>query len=211
MANFLLRHTASIRILLFRWGSLIEPGLSVLWTLLSSIIVADKSKEEMYMVFLTKVMKKLCNTGTHCITICSISSKAWPPGSFAINLRPQASSKEVLRLRKAFTLPLFVLPNIQEQCVQGKYILGLGGKPSNNQMNILPIAFSLWDGHKIILALVWNLFQKLAFEQYWLFASNAPKVSCPDGIHSIDTGSVCNQKEESVLEKEKRVFNVFGP
>ena len=62
-----------------------------------------------------------------------------------------------------------------------------------------------------ILALVWNLFQKLAFEQYWLFASSAPKVSCPDGIHSIDTGSVCNQKEELVLEKEKRVFNVFGP
>ena len=105
MANFLLCHTASIRILLFRWGSLIEPGgLSVLWALLSSIIVADKSKEEMYMVFLTKVMKKLCNTGTHSITIGSISSKAWPPGSFAINLRPQASSKEVLRLQKAFTL-----------------------------------------------------------------------------------------------------------
>ena len=62
-----------------------------------------------------------------------------------------------------------------------------------------------------ILALVWNLFQKLAFEQYWLFASSAPKVSCPDGIHSIDTGSVCNQKEELVLEKEKRVFDVFGP
>ena len=62
-----------------------------------------------------------------------------------------------------------------------------------------------------ILALVWNLFQKLAFEQYWLFASSAPKVSCPDGIHSIDIGSVCNQKEELVLEKEKRVFNVFGP
>ena len=36
-------------------------------------------------------------------------------------------------------------------------------------------------------------------------------MSCPDGIHSIDTGSVCNQKEELVLEKEKRVFNVFGP
>ena len=52
--------------------SLIEPGgLSVLWALLSSIIVADKSKEEMYMVFLTKVMKKLCNTGTHSITIGS--------------------------------------------------------------------------------------------------------------------------------------------
>ena len=150
MANFLLRHTASIQILLFRWGSLIEPGgLSVLWALLSSIIVADKSKEEMYMVFLTKVMKKLCNTGTHSITIGSISSKAWPPGSFAINLRPQASSKEVLRLRKAFMLPLFVLHNTQEQCVQGKCILGFGGKPSNNQMNILPIALSLyiWDGH----------------------------------------------------------------
>ena len=60
-----------------------------------------------------------------------------------INLMPQASSKEVLRLRKAFTLPLFV------QCVQGKYILGFGGKPSNNQMNILPIACNLyiWDGH----------------------------------------------------------------
>ena len=87
------------------------------------------------MVFLIKVMKKLCNTGTHSITIGSISSKAWPPGSFAINLRPQASSKEVLRLRKAFTLPLFVLHNIQEPCVhvQGKYILGFGGKPSNNQ------------------------------------------------------------------------------
>jgi hypothetical protein len=96
-----------------------------LWALLSSIIVADKSKEEMYMVFVTKVMKKLCNTGTHSIiTIGSISSKAWPPGSFAINLRPQASSKEVLRLRKAFTFPLFVLHNTQEQCVQGKYILG---------------------------------------------------------------------------------------
>jgi hypothetical protein len=101
-----------------------------LWALLSSIIVADKSKEEMYMVFVTKVMKKLCNTGTHSITIGSISSKAWPPGSFAINLRPRASSKEVLRLRKAFTLPLFVLHNTQEQCVQGKYILGFGGKPS---------------------------------------------------------------------------------
>jgi len=96
-------------------------------------------------VFLTKVMKKLCNTGTHSITIGSISSKAWPPGSFGINLRPQASSKEVLRLRKAFTL-LFVLHNTQEQCVQGKYILGFGGKPSNNQMNILPIAFSLYSG-----------------------------------------------------------------
>ena len=36
-------------------------------------------------------------------------------------------------------------------------------------------------------------------------------MSCPDGIHSIDTGSVCNQKEELVLEMEKRVFNVFGP
>jgi hypothetical protein len=50
---------------------------------------------------------------------------------------------------KAFTLPLFVLHNTQEHCVQGKYILGFGGKPSNNQMNILPIAFSLyiWDGH----------------------------------------------------------------
>ena len=36
-------------------------------------------------------------------------------------------------------------------------------------------------------------------------------MSCPDRIHSIDTGSVCNQKEELVLEKEKRVFNVFGP
>ena len=150
MANLILRRTASIRILLFRWGSLIEPGgLSVLWALLSSIIVADKSKEEMYMVFLTKVMKKLCNTGTHSITIGSISSKAWPPGSFAINLRPQASSKEVLRLRKAFTLPLFILHNTQEHCMQGKYILGFGGKPSNNQMNILPITFSLyiWDGH----------------------------------------------------------------
>ena len=44
-----------------------------------------------------------------------------------------------------------------------------------------------------------------------LFASSAPKVSCPDGIHSIDTASVWNQKEELVLEKEKRVFNVFGP
>ena len=55
-----------------------------------------------------------------------------------------------------------------------------------------------------ILALVWNLFQKLAFEQYWLFASSVPKVSCPDRIHSIDTGSVCNQKEELVLEKEKQ-------
>ena len=154
MANLILRCTASIRILLFRWGLLIEPGgLSVLWVLLSSIIVANKSKEEMYMVFVTKVMKKLCNTGTHSITIGSISSKAWPPGSFAINLRPQASSKEVLRLRKAFMLPLFVLHNTQEHCVQGKYILGFGGKPSysNNQMNILPIAFSLyiqiWDGH----------------------------------------------------------------
>ena len=152
MANLILRRTASIRILLFRWGSLIEPGgLSVLYmrALLSSIIVVNKSKEEMYMVFLTKVMKKLCNTGTHSITIGSISSKAWPPGSFAINLRPRASSKEVLRLRKAFTLPLFVLHNTQEHCVQGKYILGFGGKPSNNQMNILPIAFSLyiWDGH----------------------------------------------------------------
>ena len=102
------------------------------------------------MVFLTKVMKKLCNTGTHSITIGSISSKAWPPGSFAINLRPQASSKEVLRLQKAFTLPLlkfsyYTTPKSSE----GKYILGFGGKPSNNQMNILPIAFSLyiWDGH----------------------------------------------------------------
>ena len=36
-------------------------------------------------------------------------------------------------------------------------------------------------------------------------------MSCPDGIHSIGTGSVCNQKEELVLEKEKHVFNVFGP
>ena len=36
-------------------------------------------------------------------------------------------------------------------------------------------------------------------------------MSCPNGIHSIDTASVCNQKEELVLEKEKRVFNVFGP
>jgi len=144
MANLILRRTASIQILLFRWGSLIEPGgLSVLWALLSSIIVADKSKEEMYMVFLTKVIQKLCNTGTHSITIGSISSKAWPPGSFAINLRPQASSKEVLRLWKAFTLPLFVLHNTQEQCVQGKYILGFGGKPSNNQNNILPLTFSL--------------------------------------------------------------------
>ena len=154
MTNFILCHTASIRILLFcwSWGLLIEPGLSVswLWALLPSIIiiVADKSKEEMYMVFLTKVMKKLCNTGTHSIIIGSISSKAWPPGSFAINLRPQASSKEVLRLQKAFTLPLFVLHNTQEQCVQRKDILWFGGKPSNNQMNILPITFSLyiWDG-----------------------------------------------------------------
>ena len=87
--------------------------------------------------------EKLCNTGTHSITIGSISSKAWPPGSFAINLRPQASSKGVLRLQKAFTLPLFVLHNTQEPCVQGKYILGFGGKPSNNQMHILPIAFCL--------------------------------------------------------------------
>ena len=156
MANFLLRRTASIRILLFRWGLLIEPGgLSVLWALLSSIIVADKSKEEMYMVFVTKVMKKLCNTGTHSITIGSISSKAWPPGSFAINLRPQASSKEVLRLRKAFTLPLFVLNNTQEHCVQGKYILGFGVKPSNNQMNILPIAYTIHLGWALILNL-WN-------------------------------------------------------
>ena len=37
-------------------------------------------------------------------------------------LEAQASLKEVLRLQKAFTLPLFVLNNIQEQCVQGKYI-----------------------------------------------------------------------------------------
>ena len=97
MANLILRRTASIRILLFRWG-LIEPGgLSVLWALLSSIIVADKSKEEMYMVFVTKVMKKLCNTGTHSITIGSISSKAWPPGSFAINLRPQARSSQAAK------------------------------------------------------------------------------------------------------------------
>ena len=66
-----------------------------------------------------------------------------------INLMPQASWKEVLRLQKAFTLPLFVLHNTQEQCVQGKYILGFRGKSSNNRMNILPIAFSLyiWDGH----------------------------------------------------------------
>ena len=139
---------ASIRILLFRWGSLIEPGLSVLWALLSSIIVADKSKEEMYMVFVTKVMNKLCNTGTHSITIGSISSKAWPPGSFAINLRPQASSKEVLRLRKVFTPPLLnfeFIHNIQEQycsaCKESTFY-DWEGKSSNNQMNILLIAFS---------------------------------------------------------------------
>ena len=123
MANLILRRTASIRILLFRWGSLIEPGgLSVLWALLSSIIVADKSKEEMCMVFLTKVMKKLCNTGTHSITIGSISSKAWPPGSFAINLRPRASSKEVHRLQKSFTLPLFVYTTQHSRAVHARKV-----------------------------------------------------------------------------------------
>ena len=51
--------------------------------LLPSIIVhvADKSNEEVSMVFLTKVMKKLSNTGMHSITVGSISSKAWPLGA----------------------------------------------------------------------------------------------------------------------------------
>ena len=155
MANFLLRCTASIRILLFCWGSLIEPGglsVYIVGTSFFHYCCQQIKRRDVYGIphngheEIEQHWHALHNNWLNFIQ----SLATWEL-KFAIKLRPQATSKEVLRLQKAFTFPLFALHNIQEQCVQVKYMLGLGGKPSysNSQMNILPIAFSLyiWDGH----------------------------------------------------------------